>query len=520
VRARRCPVLTATLVASLSTGAARADKLERDDLAGPPLEVAKDPTKVDPPPVPGFELPAVEPGFHSPRELRVRGRALLGTEVKVKGYVTWIYDCAAALAVANPRATRAQIAASIDKNPALCEPAKLYLGDRKDTARDVSLWVVDAPGPGKGKPGKPAAKLAVGDFVTVTGTWDVQSPHHEHNGDGLLIFAAVDRAKPGPTAAPTPAAATPPGPAPDIEVVSQAPPRPSFDAAARAQSISRLNACNQAFAARQYDTAINECRAATQMWPGNHLAWYVGASAHMAKNEWAQARADTEAAVTRRPDQAMYQLYHGIALYEAERARVRDDIAAREHKKPEEVAINPAQLKLDAARDALLRAVKLGPALWRAHFYLGRVYRDLDDARHAAEQLSYTIATHPAYRFGYLALGELERRWGFNDDAIAIAVLGTKNVPADEAGELWLDAGMAYDANHADDQAIDAFGKAIAARPDDATAKLARGQIYFRKGDFASAKRDLDDVIASADPRIAAMRPLAAQMLAQIARRR
>jgi predicted Zn-dependent protease len=281
-----------------------------------------------------------------------------------------------------------------------------------------------------------------------------------------------------------------------------------------------LNACNKAFAARQYDTAVTECRAATQIWPGNHLAWYVGGSAHMAKNEWNEARADTEAAVTKRPDQAMYQLYYGIALYEAERARVRDDLAAREHKKPDEVELNPALLKLDAARDALLRAVKLGPALWRAHFYLGRVFRDLDDARHAAEQLAFTIATHPAYRFGYLALGELERQWGYNDDAIAIALLGTKNVPADEAGELWFDAGMAYDANRADDPAIDAFGKAIAAKPDDASAKLARGQIYFRKGDYANAKRDLDEVMASGDAKIAAMRPLAAQMLAQIARRR
>jgi Tfp pilus assembly protein PilF len=33
--------------------------------------------------------------------------------------------------------------------------------------------------------------------------------------------------------------------------------------------------------------------------------------------------------------------------------------------------------------------------LWRAHCYLGRVYRDLDDSRHAAEQFSRAIATHP-----------------------------------------------------------------------------------------------------------------------------
>jgi hypothetical protein len=453
------------LLTLISTaGAARADKLERDDLAGPPLEVASDPMKVTPPDVPSFEVPAAEAGVHGPRELRVHGRGLLSSQVKVRGYVTAIYDCASALAVANPKATRAQITASIAKNPALCEPAKFYLGDRKDTAREASLWVADVPALGKGK----LPKLAVGDYVIVTGTWDTQSAHDEHNPEGLLRFASVERAKPGPEPAAPTAADSPPGPAPDIEAVTQAPPRPSFDAAARTQSINHLNACNKAFASRQYDAAITECRAATQIWPGNHLAWYVGGSAHMAKNEWPEARADTEAAVTRRPDQAMYQLYDGIALYEAERARAHD----------------PALFKLDPARDALLRAVKLGPALWRAHFYLGRVYNDLDDARHAAEQFAFTIATHPAYRFGYLALCDLEQRWGFYDDAIAIATLGLKNVPADEAGEL----------------------------------RFARGQGYFKKGDFTNAKRDLDDVTASADPNLAAMRPLAAQMLAQIAR--
>ncbi|HET9622184.1 MAG TPA: tetratricopeptide repeat protein, partial [Kofleriaceae bacterium] len=264
-------------------------------------------------------------------------------------------------------------------------------------------------------------------------------------------------------------------------VVTQAPLRPVVAAAAHTRSMQHLAACNQAFAARQYDAAITACKAATQAWPGNHLAWYVGASAHMAKNEWPEAEAETEAAVTRRPDQAMYQLYAGIARYEA--ARAQNDPAQND----------PAQPKLEAARDALLRAAKLAPSLWRAHFYLGRVYRDLDDARHAAEQFAQTIETHPTYRFGYLALGELCRRWGYHDAAIAIAELGVQHVAADEAGELVFDA---------------------------ASARLARGQRALHQGDVASAKRDLDDVMAQTEPRVAALRPLAAQLLDQIAHKR
>src|SRR5205085_1948186 len=49
-----------------------------DDLPGPQLEVAQHAAQIATPAIPGFELPATEPGFRSPRELRVRGRPLLG----------------------------------------------------------------------------------------------------------------------------------------------------------------------------------------------------------------------------------------------------------------------------------------------------------------------------------------------------------------------------------------------------------------------------------------------------------
>jgi len=43
----------------------------------------------------------------SAREIRDLGHA---TEVKVRGFVTWAYNCPEALAIANPRATRVNIA--------------------------------------------------------------------------------------------------------------------------------------------------------------------------------------------------------------------------------------------------------------------------------------------------------------------------------------------------------------------------------------------------------------------------
>jgi tetratricopeptide (TPR) repeat protein len=511
----------------ISTAAlAGGGKPEPDDLPGPQPEAASNAAKVDVPAIPGFELPATEPGFHGPRELRVHGKPVLGIEIKVKGYITWIYDCAAALAKGNPKATRAQIQKAIDDDPTRCERAKFYLGDTKATPRDTSIWVVDVPRPPnklerqrlpkdelKAWPAVP--KLAVGDYVVVTGTWAIQSPHAEINSDGLLVYQALAHAPPSaPPAAATPTA--PPATEPEIAVVTRAPMRTAIDGPAHSTSMTHLTACTKAFAARQYDATIAECQAATKAWDGNHLAWYTGASAHMARSEWAQARADVEHAVTLRPDLGMYQLYHGIALYEAEYQQAREDQARKDHKRPEEVAVDPSVLKLDAARDALRRAAKLQPDLWRAHYYLGRVYRDLDDAKHAAEQFSQTIRTYPAYRFGYIALIELYRRWDFNDQALEVALLGTANVPATEASELWYEAGLIYDAKHADDKAIEAFSKAIASKPDDDGAKFQRGQIYFRKGDLEHARPDLEDVAKSTDPRMAAAKQLATQLLARI----
>ena len=390
--------------------------------------------------------------------------------------------------------------------------AEVLPGRRQETSREASIWVVDVPRPpakserqrlsGDALKAWPAVpRLAIGDHVIVTGTWATRSPHNEHNTSGLLVYKSLEHAA---RAAGSPATtATPPASVPndaDIAVVTKPPPRKAVDEATRNASAGQLSACNKAIAARQYDAALAACEAATNKWDGNHLAWYAAASAHMAKSEWPAATAAVERAVALRPDQGMYQLYHGISLYEAEQARARDEQARRDHKKPDEVTVDPPALKLDAARDALLRAARLAPDLWRAHYYLGRVYRDLDDSRHAAEQFTRTIKTHPTYRFGYIALIELYRRWDYIDQAIAVAMLGTANVSAADAGELWYEAGMAYDARHATDQAIDAFSKAIAGKPDDASSKFQRGQVYFRKGDLANARHDLEDVVSSSDP--------------------
>jgi hypothetical protein len=166
-------------------------------LDGPAPEVVTAPVKLALPIVPAFEMPPSEPGFHHPSELLVDGRKLLGTEVKVKGYITWIYNCLAA--VRKPGEPRAQAQKRIDDDQTLCERAKFYLGSSKDTDPERSLWVVDVPRPPfkleKERLPKselanwPAVpKLAVGDYVIVTGNFNLSSPHAERNSDGLLVY--------------------------------------------------------------------------------------------------------------------------------------------------------------------------------------------------------------------------------------------------------------------------------------------------------------------------------------------
>lgn len=527
---------TGLAVLLLATSARASEPMEPDDLPAPRPEIARGEPKVALPAVPGFEPPVIEPGVHRPRELRLFGVPLRGTEIRVKGYVTSIYDCAAELAISNPDLSRAALLDAIDRDPRHCDQPRFYLGEVKGAPVEASITVVDVPRrPSKPErdsltPGELAAwpkvpTLAVHDHVIVTGTWALRSPRGEYDSNGLLVYKALEHLAPGVASAVRPAAApaSNPEPAagaePDIAVVTQAPLRrlvanPVFNA-----SVDHLNACNKRILAGRYDEAIAECEAAAAAWPDNHLAWYEAASAYIARRQWREARDAAARAVAKRPDVAMYQLYYGMALYEAEQQRVREDQAAREHRDPGEVVIDPSALKLAAARDALFRATRLGPELWRAHYYLGRVYRDLDDARHAAEQFSQAIATHPSYLPPYVALIELYRRWDYADQALAVATLGISQVPATDARTLWYEAGMAQNAKHANAKAIEAFDKAVAGDHPDMLARFLRGQVYLRKGRLADARQELEQVVRSTDPQVVEVRPIAVELLRQIARK-
>ena len=185
-----------------------AQRCDKDKLKGPEAEVKKTDVKLDLPAVPAFDLPpAPADGSHTVKELRVKGKKLLDTDITVHGFITWAYDCPTAIRKPG-RERQGRAERAIDEDPTLCERPKFYIGDTKDTPAEKSLWVVDVPRPYNALEMKRIKKkdriepdrcepdekdpkknicppYAVGDEVEITGTFKTSSPHSERNSDGL-----------------------------------------------------------------------------------------------------------------------------------------------------------------------------------------------------------------------------------------------------------------------------------------------------------------------------------------------
>lgn len=231
-------VLGVVVLGALSAGC------DKDKLNGPEAEVRKTEVKLNLPPVPAFDLPAApSDGSHTVKELRVKGKKLLESDITVKGIITWAYDCPTA--VRQPGMSDKDLQKMIDDDPTKCERPKFYVGDAADTPPEKSMWVVDVPRPynklelkrlpkdelrnpppDRCDPKADAKKTVcppykVGDQVEITGTWKLSSPHSERNSDGLLVYKKMKNVtqewespviEPKPGAQGTPPAPTKPSP--------------------------------------------------------------------------------------------------------------------------------------------------------------------------------------------------------------------------------------------------------------------------------------------------------------------
>ena len=177
---------------------------EKDQFKGAEAEVGKEKINPDMPPIPKFDLPPPNAdGSHTAKELRVKGRKYFEQEVTVKGYVTWIYDCATA--VRGPDETDDQVKKRIDEDPTICSKPKFRLGDAPDSNEEQTIKVVEVPRyPTKIEQKnidkceltdptiwRPVPPLHVGDQVVVVGDWKQRAPHGDSDMDGLLVYKSL-----------------------------------------------------------------------------------------------------------------------------------------------------------------------------------------------------------------------------------------------------------------------------------------------------------------------------------------
>lgn len=287
---------------------------------------------------------------------------------------------------------------------------------------------------------------------------------------------------------------------------------------ARNESIKAANEGSKAHGQKQYDTAVASYTRAVEKWPDNHTAWYGLGGAHHGKKNFAKAAESMERAVQIAPEQGMYQLAYGWFLFDKAVATARQEQATREGKKPEEIEVDLTNVNFEKALQHLQEALKLNPDLWRAHYTIGRIYRETGKSKQAAESFTRALQSAPTEPEPWVALAELYRHWDYPEQAIQVAEAGTTAVPGThEKSDIWYVAGMGYDDKRQDDKAIDAFSKALDARRDNHKAKFQRGQAYFRKGDYSNARRDLEEFGKSGGSSVEFEKQQASKMLIEIA---
>ena len=186
----------------LTIVAAGAVACTTDDLQGAEAEVQDTDITLDMPAVPTFDMPSPNPdGTHPVREMRLKGNEFLDTEVRVKGYIVWDYDCATA--IRTPDMSDRDVQQLLREHPERCERPNFYLGDSPDTPPEQGVWVVEVP-----RPPRPDERRAlppqelrdwpevpeyeIGDHVIVTGDWALRSPAGATRSEGLLVYESIE----------------------------------------------------------------------------------------------------------------------------------------------------------------------------------------------------------------------------------------------------------------------------------------------------------------------------------------
>jgi Flp pilus assembly protein TadD len=92
----------------------------------------------------------------------------------------------------------------------------------------------------------------------------------------------------------------------------------------------------------------------------------------------------------------MYQMWYGIALYEKAVKQGARRPGAQREQEAEEIKPDLSVVNFDKAQQHLAEAVKLNGDMWRAHYYLGRIYREQGQAEGGRHRVLQGAAGRPA----------------------------------------------------------------------------------------------------------------------------
>ena len=262
------------------------------------------------------------------------------------------------------------------------------------------------------------------------------------------------------------------------------------------ESIEHQNKAAQNFANKSFENAITEYKAAINTYPENHEAYYgLGVTYNARGNQWKEASEAFANAVRLKDDNPTYQMWYGIALYMDALTTAKTEAAKREGKKAEEVDVNMKSVNLDNAIQHLQAALKLNNEMWRAHYYLGVIYRDQDKPQLAAQEFTAAIQMDPTQQAPFVGLAELYRKWDYTDAAIQVALQGQQTVPGSvEKAEIDYTLGMGYFEKKNYDAAIQAFTQALTdSNNQDHKALFERGLALYAVNKPKDAQKDLTE---------------------------
>jgi len=245
----------------------------------------------------------------------------------------------------------------------------------------------------------------------------------------------------------------------------------------RTESIEAMNKGIDLVQSQSYTSALKEFEKAVRLYPENHSAWYALGTVHAQKKEWKAASEAFAEAVKHNGGDAMYHYKLGKSLYQSWEEE--------------------SGGSLELAQTHLEKAVELNPRLYKAHWYLGKVYARKDNPKKAAESWTEAARLDAGFGLAFIDLGKLYLKWDFVPQAIAVLEQGTLGhvMDPDEVTDIYYYLGLSYDSQQNWAKAVEAYSKAIDVQKGNIDAKLQRGFSYARMGDKAKARADLEEYV-------------------------